>query len=151
MLRRAISRATLIRLRSILLTSGTTIVGLIPLLLRIEQVPWQIPWLFNVTLPFRLTWMDSENQDIWENLALASIGGLISSTVLILLTIPALYYFTVRSGWILRRFWNWRRRAVRKVFHGESIDESRDEDRGDDRGEAGSTTGTPQPEPVPSS
>ncbi|MCP4572920.1 MAG: hypothetical protein GY838_11255, partial [bacterium] len=38
-------------------------------------------------------------KDIWENLALSSIGGLTSSTVLILSAIPAVYWITTRWGW----------------------------------------------------
>ncbi|MCB1163033.1 MAG: efflux RND transporter permease subunit [Candidatus Krumholzibacteriia bacterium] len=75
LLRRAVDRGTRIRLRSILLTSLTTIVGLAPLLIHFQ---------------------DNESKDIWENLALSSIGGLASSTVLLLLMMPALYYFFVR-------------------------------------------------------
>ncbi|MCA9728477.1 MAG: efflux RND transporter permease subunit, partial [Candidatus Eisenbacteria bacterium] len=78
LLRRAVAAGTHVRLRSILLTSGTTIVGLLPLLL------------------FRDT---SEGRDIWVNLALCSIGGLASSTILILLVLPAAYYGAVRLGW----------------------------------------------------
>jgi HAE1 family hydrophobic/amphiphilic exporter-1 len=84
LLRRAIGRATRIRLRSILLTSGTTIVGLAPLLVHFRE---------------------TEDKDIWENLALASIGGLASSTILILVAIPPLYYLCVRCGWIWRGLW----------------------------------------------
>ncbi|MEJ2722705.1 MAG: efflux RND transporter permease subunit [bacterium] len=84
LLRRAVGRATRIRLRSILLTSGTTIVGLAPLLISFRQ---------------------TEDKDIWENLALASIGGLASSTILILFAIPALYYTCVRCGWLWRALW----------------------------------------------
>jgi hypothetical protein len=89
LLRRAIGRATRIRLRSILLTSGTTIVGLAPLLVHFHE---------------------TEDKDIWENLALASIGGLASSTLLILIAIPPLYYVCVRCGWIWRGLWQ-------RVFH----------------------------------
>jgi len=84
LLRRAIARATHVRLRSILLTSGTTIVGLIPLLIH-----------------FR----DTNDKDIWENLALASIGGLASSTILLLVALPPLYFFCVRFGWFVRSLW----------------------------------------------
>ena len=105
MLRRAVARGTLIRLRSVLLTSGTTVVSLLPLLLQIRWTETKIPWLFDLSLPFTLKWMDSENQDIWQNLALTSIGGLISSTVLILLALPAMYYFSVRLGWLCRQLW----------------------------------------------
>jgi HAE1 family hydrophobic/amphiphilic exporter-1 len=89
LLRRAVARGTRVRLRSILLTSGTTIVGLAPLLIRFGE---------------------SEGQDIWENLALSSIGGLVSSTVLLLLAMPALYYVSIRVKWIGMRFWYWVRR-----------------------------------------
>ena len=104
LLRRAVARGTLIRMRSILLTSGTTIVGLIPLLINREEVPWEV---FGVTLPFELSWMDDQNQNIWENLALSSMGGLISSTILLLLTLPSLYFAFVWVGWQLRAFREW--------------------------------------------
>ena len=82
---RSIGRATRIRLRSILLTSGTTIVGLAPLLIHFRE---------------------TEDKDIWENLALASIGGLASSTILILIGIPAIYYIAVRIDWLWRAVWS---------------------------------------------
>ena len=106
LLRLAVIEGTRVRLRSILLTSGTTIVGLLPLLVQIERVPWKLPWL-GVELPFTLEWLDTTNQDIWQNLALTSIGGLLSSTALIILVLPALYYASVRVGWGLRRAWLW--------------------------------------------
>jgi HAE1 family hydrophobic/amphiphilic exporter-1 len=86
MLRRAVARATRVRLRSILLTSSTTIVGLSPLLVQFGE---------------------SEGQDIWENLALSSIGGLVSSTVLLLLVLPPTYYAVIRTKWVLLRFFGW--------------------------------------------
>ncbi|MCP4545143.1 MAG: efflux RND transporter permease subunit [bacterium] len=92
-LKRAVARGTKVRLRSILLTSLTTIVGMAPLLIQFKE---------------------EEGQDIWENLALSSIGGLASSTILLILAMPPLYYFCVRYlGWPLRRL----RLAIwRKVF-----------------------------------
>ena len=116
LLRRAVARGTLVRLRSVLLTSGTTIVGLLPLLIRIEHVPWKPSWLLGLELPFALRWMDTSNQDIWQNLALTSVGGLVSSTVLIILTIPALYYMSVRMGWGFRRLGLWRSGSVLAAF-----------------------------------
>jgi hypothetical protein len=89
----------MIRLRSILLTSGTTIVGLIPLLVTIQYVPWRV---FGIELPFELQWLDDANQDIWENLALSSVGGLISSTILLLLALPPLYFGVVWTSWQVR-------------------------------------------------
>jgi multidrug efflux pump subunit AcrB len=106
LLRLAVAHGTRIRLRSILLTSGTTIVGLLPLLVQIERIPSKLPWI-GVELPFKLQWLDTANQDIWQNLALTSIGGLLSSTVLILLVLPALYYASVRIGWAARQAGLW--------------------------------------------
>jgi len=84
LLRRLIARATRIRLRSILLTSSTTIVGLAPLLIHFRE---------------------TKDKDIWENLALASIGGLASSTILLLVALPPLYFALVRMNWLWRRIW----------------------------------------------
>ena len=73
-------------MHSILLVSGTTIVGLAPLLVHMN---------------------DTADKDIWENLALATIGGLTSSTLLLLLLTPAFYTTTVRLSWVARRFAAW--------------------------------------------
>ena len=78
-----------IQMRSILLTSGTTVAGLLPLLYKQDL---------------------SGGKDIWQNLALSSIGGLTSSTVLILGGMPALYWIFTRWGWGLRRLGRWLRR-----------------------------------------
>jgi len=83
-LRTAILDGTRIQMRSILLTSGTTIAGMLPLLYKND---------------------DATGKDIWENLALSSIGGLGSSTVLILMGIPALYWIFTRWGWGFARLW----------------------------------------------
>ncbi len=91
LLRRAVARGTRIRLRSILLTSGTTIVGLSPLLVKFGE---------------------EEGKDIWENLALSSIGGLASSTLLLIICMPPLYYVCIRTGWVWRRFAGWVRHRV---------------------------------------
>ena len=89
---KAVNRGTCIRLRSILLTSLTTIVGLAPLLIHFKP---------------------GEDKDIWENLALSSIGGLASSTVLLILAMPPLYYFCVRwVGWPLLGFIDGIRRRI---------------------------------------
>jgi Cu/Ag efflux pump CusA len=107
LLRRAVSVATRVRLRSILLTSGTTIVGLAPLLV---PMPEFLSDIFGGG-------QETDGKDIWENLALSSIGGLISSTVLLLLALPPIYYLSVRTGWVFRRMWiamraRWRRSAT---------------------------------------
>lgn len=92
-LRRAICDGIRIQLRSVLLTTGTTIAGLLPLLYKHDA---------------------SAGKDIWENLALSSIGGLGASTVLLLGCLPALYWIFTRWGWGLARAgqrWSARRRA----------------------------------------
>jgi HAE1 family hydrophobic/amphiphilic exporter-1 len=86
LLKDAICSGTRIQLRSILLTSGTTVAGLLPLLIKITDT--------------------TTGKDIWENLALSSIGGLVSSTILILSAIPALYWIMSRFGWGLARLWS---------------------------------------------
>lgn len=121
LLRLAVIYGTRIRLRSILLTSGTTMVGLLPLLVQIERVP---STFLGIDIPFQFHWLDTTNQDIWQNLALTSIGGLISSTVLIILVLPSLYYATVRIGWGLRRCWLWI--ASRRLFAPRRRDASAD-------------------------
>ncbi|MBN2169696.1 MAG: efflux RND transporter permease subunit [Candidatus Krumholzibacteriota bacterium] len=90
MLRRAVARGTHVRLRSILLTSGTTIVGLAPLLVHFKP---------------------SDDRDIWENLALSSIGGLAASTLLLILAMPPLYYVCTRFAW-------WVARVAGRLWHG---------------------------------
>jgi HAE1 family hydrophobic/amphiphilic exporter-1 len=106
LLRRAIARATRIRLRSVLLTSGTTVVGMAPLLL---PMPDFLSHLFGGS--------ETQGKDIWENLALTSIGGLISSTVLLILALPPTYYLCVRVWWLVRRAWAalWSRGRSRKL------------------------------------
>jgi HAE1 family hydrophobic/amphiphilic exporter-1 len=107
LLRRAIARATRIRLRSVLLTSGTTVVGMAPLLI---PMPDFLSDLFGGR--------ETQGKDIWENLALTSIGGLISSTVLLLVALPPTYYLCVRLGWIARRVWGGLQRIWKRLRHG---------------------------------
>jgi HAE1 family hydrophobic/amphiphilic exporter-1 len=85
LLKTAIVDGTRIQMRSILLASGTTIAGLLPLLYNAEQAGGE------------------GSRDIWQNLALASVGGLASSTVLILMSMPALYWAFTRLGWAMAR------------------------------------------------
>ncbi len=91
LLRRAVSRATRICMRSILLTSSTTFVGMAPLLVPMPDFLLQL-----------LGGHATKGKDIWENLALTSIGGLISGTLLLIVAFPAAYYMCVRIGWWAR-------------------------------------------------
>ncbi len=68
-LHEAAVQGTLDRARPILMTTGTTVLGLLPLVLFTEP----------------------GTASLWTALALATIGGLVSSTLLVLGTIPALY------------------------------------------------------------
>lgn len=74
--RAAILQGTLERVRPILMTTFTTVFGLLPLVLFAE----------------------SQDENIWNSLALATIGGLISSTLFVLVAIPVAYrYLVARS------------------------------------------------------
>jgi multidrug efflux pump subunit AcrB len=76
-LEEAAVRGTLERVRPILMTTGTTVLGLLPLVL--------------FARPGSAT--------LWTPIALAMIGGLLASTLLVLVTIPALYVMMKpRSG-----------------------------------------------------
>jgi len=66
----AIIKGTLERVRPILMTTVTTVLGLLPLVL----------------------YSESADANIWNALGFALIGGLLSSTVFVLTTTPALYY-----------------------------------------------------------
>ncbi|PRQ04226.1 Nickel and cobalt resistance protein CnrA [Enhygromyxa salina] len=70
--REAVHAATLRRVRPILLTTATTVVGLIPLLV--------------------------SNTSLWPPLALTIISGLLASTVLTLVTLPALAMLVLPLG-----------------------------------------------------
>jgi len=96
LLKRAVAHGTRARVRAIMLTTSTTMVGLAPLLVHLNE---------------------SNDKDIWENLALASIGGLTSSTILSMIMIPVIYTCTIRITWRLqdareRATARWRRRKT---------------------------------------
>ena len=93
LLRLAVARGTRVRMRSILLVAGTTIVGLAPLLVHLN---------------------DTADKDIWENLALATIGGLTTSTILLFFVTPAVYTTFVRLGWAVGDAWGRMMRRLRR-------------------------------------
>jgi HAE1 family hydrophobic/amphiphilic exporter-1 len=72
----AVLRGSIERVRPILMTSLTTICGLLPLVLFAENV----------------------NANIWNALGFALIGGLSSSTILVLTVTPALYLLFEQRG-----------------------------------------------------
>jgi HAE1 family hydrophobic/amphiphilic exporter-1 len=71
----AILQGTLERVRPILMTTTTTVLGLLPLVL----------------------FSQGADANIWNALAYALIGGLLSSTFFVLTTTPALYYLFERE------------------------------------------------------
>jgi len=75
-LRDSILKGTLERVRPILMTTTTTVLGLMPLVL----------------------FSQGADANIWNALAYALMGGLLSSTVFVLTTTPALYYL-FEGGW----------------------------------------------------
>ncbi len=75
-LRASILKGTLERVRPILMTTTTTVLGLLPLVL----------------------FSQGADSNIWNALAYSLIGGLLSSTLFVLTTTPALYYL-FEGGW----------------------------------------------------
>lgn len=70
-LREAVLRGTRDRVRPILMTTATTVFGMLPLL---------------------LIGAKANERQIWSSLALCTVGGLTTSTLLILIVVPVLYY-----------------------------------------------------------
>ncbi len=65
------------RVRPIFMTTGTTVLGMFPLLLIQAEVA---------------------KRRIWASLALSTVGGLISSTIFILIVIPIFYFYGEKVG-----------------------------------------------------
>jgi len=70
------------RIRPIFMTAGTTVLGMFPLLLIQAEVA---------------------KRKIWASLALSTVGGLISSTIFILIVIPIFYYYGDRIRFSARQ------------------------------------------------
>ena len=86
-LRDAVVSAGATRLRPVLLTAITTILGLIPMVTGIsfDFHVWEISWV-------------SESSQWWRSMAVVVIYGLIVATFLTLIVVPTLYYLFERIG-----------------------------------------------------
>ncbi|WP_333607755.1 efflux RND transporter permease subunit [Arsukibacterium sp.] len=81
-LEQAIAHAASVRLRPILMTTLTTVMGMLPLALGL-----------------------GEGAEIMRPLAISVVGGLLGSTLLTLIVVPALYYIINQSAqWLVWRF-----------------------------------------------
>lgn len=92
-LRDAVISAGATRLRPVLLTAITTILGLIPMVTGIsfDFHVWAISWV-------------SESSQWWRSMAVVVIFGLIVATFLTLIVVPTLYYLIERTSSIWKRF-----------------------------------------------
>ena len=81
----AILEAGRARLRPILMTTGTTVLGLVPM----------TGWLVNT--PWLSQYLGGEGAELRAPMAITVIGGLTSSTLLTLIVIPVVYSLVVRD------------------------------------------------------
>jgi HAE1 family hydrophobic/amphiphilic exporter-1 len=82
-LREAVIVGTRERIRPIFMTTSTTVFGILPML---------------------ILQMDKGQRQIWSTLGLTTAGGLVTSTMFILIVIPIFYYYGDRvSGWASAR------------------------------------------------
>ncbi|MBF0203505.1 MAG: efflux RND transporter permease subunit, partial [Desulfamplus sp.] len=86
-LKEAVVSAGATRMRPVLLTAVTTILGLIPMVTGISYDfhTWSISWV-------------SESSQWWRSMAVVVIFGLMVATFLTLVVVPTIYYFLERMG-----------------------------------------------------
>lgn len=91
--REAVVTAGMIRLRPVLLTAITTILGLVPMALKLNIDFWNLTYQYN-----------TESSQWWQSMAVVIIFGLALSTVLTLGVVPTLYLSYAKSRrWIFRK------------------------------------------------
>ncbi len=91
-LREAVLLGGMARLRPVLLTAITTVLGLLPVAMKVEFSPLSWPPIL----------FGSESGTFWVPMALAVIYGLSVSTVLTLFFVPTLYLTLEESTWSFR-------------------------------------------------
>jgi multidrug efflux pump len=88
----AASEAGVTRLRPVLLTAGTTIIGLVPMAIGISYDFHTFEWATK-----------SESTQWWKNMAVVVIFGLGFATILTLVVVPALYVMLTRLTNLFKR------------------------------------------------
>ena len=83
----AAAEAGVTRLRPVLLTAGTTIIGLIPMAIGISYDFHTFSWAIK-----------SESTQWWQNMAVVVIFGLSFATILTLVVVPSLYVMLTRAS-----------------------------------------------------
>jgi HAE1 family hydrophobic/amphiphilic exporter-1 len=84
-LREAVIQGTKDRIRPILMTTSTTLFGMMPMLLMQAET--------------------GVKRQIWSTLALSTVGGLSTSTLFLLVVIPICYFYSDRlKGWVAGKF-----------------------------------------------
>jgi len=84
-LREAVIQGTKDRIRPILMTTSTTLFGMMPMLLMQAET--------------------GVKRQIWSTLALSTVGGLTTSTLFLLVVIPICYFYSDRlKGWVAGKF-----------------------------------------------
>jgi HAE1 family hydrophobic/amphiphilic exporter-1 len=84
-LREAVIQGTKDRIRPILMTTSTTVFGMLPMLLMQAET--------------------GVKRQIWSTLALSTVGGLTTSTLFLLIVIPICYFYGDRiRGWVAGKF-----------------------------------------------
>ncbi len=96
-LKEAVVSAGATRLRPVMLTAITTILGLIPMVTGIS-------YDFHT---FSISWV-SESSQWWRSMAVVVIFGLMVATFLTLVVVPTIYYMLERAG-------EWRKRVSNKI------------------------------------
>ena len=90
--RQAVVSAAMVRFRAVLLTAVTTILGLLPMALKLNIDFGELSVQYNTT-----------SSQWWQSMAVAVIFGLVFATVLTLGVVPALYLVYARARAAIRR------------------------------------------------
>ena len=100
----AAAEAGATRLRPVLLTAGTTVIGLIPMATGVSYDFHTLSWAFK-----------SESTQWWQNMAVVVIFGLSFATVLTLVVVPALYVMLTRASERILAWLGWHHEEESKI------------------------------------